>query len=168
MTTREICRTLGEMLEYPVSSATLGMMPTLEGKSGEYLKVFLLTMESKTLTQRQEQYIQTFDLQPRCSLYISVPLFGEESYKRAELMVGLKSRFDEAGVDLGHELPDHLAVILKNNMIFYEQEWQELVTHCILPSLQKMITVLEKADNPYADALRAVREVLRQKETVHG
>lgn len=131
-----------------------------------YLKEFLRLMSSFDISMRQEHYVQTFDVMPRCSLYLSVQLFGEESFKRAELMAGLKSAYEKHQVYEMVELPDHLAVILKNNDVFKDEDWAELVSMCILPALPGLIGELEKSKNPYSLLLKAIRVFMKQQEKI--
>ena len=115
----------------------------------------------------QEYYVQTFDLTPHCPMYLSVHLFGEESFRRSELMVGLKNAYERHGVFELTELPDHLAVILKWNQLLNAEEWSELVSMGLLPMLPKMIAKLEKWNNPYALVLKAVQALLMEMEGTH-
>ena len=170
---RQLCAQLGACLEYPagdsrdMARAAADRIGSVCGQSLVYLKDFFARMDTMDLGTRQEHYVQTFDLMPRCSLYLSVHLFGEESFKRAELMAGLKDAYGKHGALEMTELPDHLAVILKQNVLLNEEEWSELVSMCILPALPKMIGALEKCDNPYAFVLKAVQALLTEMEKVH-
>ena len=169
----QLCAQLGALLEYPVDDAwdiwkaTAGQIEPISGQSCVHLNSFYAKMKRMELGMRQEYYVQSFDLMPKCSLYLSVHLFGEESFKRAEFMAGLKSVYEKHGVSGMTELPDHLAVILKQRALFDEEEWSELVAMCLLPALPKMIGALEKCENPYALVLKAVQALLVEMEKAH-
>lgn len=171
---RQLCQGLGTYLEYPSPEnwaqrqEFLRTVGSVSCPTYEYLKDFWKAIEAMDAGARQEHYVQTFDLLPHCSLYISVPLFGEESFKRAELMAGLKRVYDGHGIDLSGELPDHLAVILRNTEVFPIEEWYELVSMAVLPAIAKMIVNLEKRENPYALVLKAVRSLLIERERSHA
>ncbi len=171
---RQLYSALGSWLQYPaVDTVQQGRdladrLGPLSGQAWGYLESFLDRTSVMSLSQRQEHYVQTFDLMPQCSLYVSVHLFGEESFKRAELMAGLKRVYDSHGVIDTTELPDHLALLLLNNAHFSDEEWHELVSMAILPAIIKMIDNLDKRDNPYALALKAVRALLIERERVNA
>lgn len=170
---RQIYSTLGSLLQYPSADTVqqgkelISRLGSLSEQSQGYLGSFLDLIGTMTLSQRQEHYVQTFDLMAQCSLYVSIHLFGEESFKRAELMAGLKKVYDLNGVVGTTELPDHLAILLLNNALFSEGEWHELVAMAILPAIIKMIDNLEKRSNPYALALKAVHTLLIERERAH-
>jgi nitrate reductase molybdenum cofactor assembly chaperone len=170
---RPLCSQVGFFLEYPARDFLLdlqGIIKQLEDVSEAgafYMKEFLSKMESVDLIRRQEYYVQSFDLTPHCPLYVSVHLFGEESFKRAELMAGLKAVYERNGAFEMTELPDHLAVILKHNALFEEQEWIELIEMAMLPILPVMIAKLEKNKNPYVFVVRTIQELLTKSEKAH-
>jgi nitrate reductase molybdenum cofactor assembly chaperone len=170
---RQLCVQVGAFLEYPVNDfremlqISAGQIEPVSWKASSYLKDFFARMKRMELEMWQEYYVQTFDLMPRCSLYISVHLFGEESFKRAELMAGLKSAYERQGALETTELPDHLAVILKQNILLNDEEWSEFVAMCILPALPVMISKLEKNGNPYAFVLKTIQELLVEVEKAH-
>ena len=169
----QLCAQLGVLLEYPVNNtwdileATARQIELVSGQARVHLNSFYAKMKRMELGMRQEYYVQSFDLMPKCSLYLSVHLFGEESFKRAELMAGLKSVYEKHGVSGMTELPDHLAVILKQRALFDEEEWSELVAMCILPALPRMIGYLQKNSNPYAHILNAIQILLMEMEKAH-
>ena len=170
---RQLCVQIGAFLEYPVNDfremlqILAGQIEPISWKASSYLKDFFARMKRMELEMWQEYYVQTFDLMPRCSLYISVHLFGEESFKRAELMAGLKIAYERQGALETTELPDHLAVILKQNTLLDDEEWSEFVTMCMLPALPVMISKLEKNGNPYAFVLKTIQELLVEVEKAH-
>ncbi len=171
--TRGLYAQLGNCLEYPaertreICLTTAGQIELFSGQASSYLKTFLVKMKRMELEMWQEFYLQTFDLMPKCSLYLSVHLFGEESYKRAELMAGLKNSYERHQAFEMTELPDHLAVVLKQNALLDEEEWSDLVSMCILQALPKMVSQLEEGNNPYALILKTIQEFLVEVEKAH-
>lgn len=170
---RDLCTHLGVCLEYPdedTQKHLLDAIQSIESVSTEavaHLKDFYAQVGSLDLPARQEHYVKTFDVMPQCSLYLSIHLFGEESFKRAELMTGLKSVYEKHGPFGMTELPDHLGVVLKLNSLFEEEEWSELTAMCLLKALPKMITELEKRENVYVLILKAIRLILTETEKDH-
>ena len=170
---QQLCAQLGRGLEYPdhdtreaLLAAAAGIAPVSD-EAAKHLQDFLAKMKRMELEMWQEYYVHTFDLMPKCSLFLSVHLFGEESFKRAELMAGLKGVYERRGPFGSTELPDHLAVILKQSALFSEEEWSELVSMGMVPALAKMIGLLEKDNNPYLCILKAVQVLLVRLEQAH-
>lgn len=164
---------LGSLLEYPTADLRQTYENFAEGLATEcpeaasLMRDFFNQMSSFDLSMRQEHYVQTFDVMPRSSLYLSVHLFGEESFKRAELMAGLKSAYERHQAYEMTELPDHLSVVLKQNALFNEEEWSELVSMCILPALPKLAHDLKASQNPYALVLKAIETSMLKLEKAH-
>jgi nitrate reductase delta subunit len=113
-----------------------------------------------SLDELQDLYTRTFDLTPRCVPYLSVHLFGAESFDRGRLMTGLDDAYRRAGFDRGSELPDHLGLVLRFATAFDETEWDELVTLCLARPLALMLGELQEAGNPFRHAVEAVRRAL--------
>lgn len=119
---------------------------------------FEASLAPRRLAEIEELYFRTFDLAAQCAPYVSVHLFGEESFKRAELMTALAEAYAVAGLDRGTELPDHLAVVLK--LASTLPEWKELSSECLLRAVSGMREEAEKAQNPYRDAFAALFTLL--------
>ncbi len=107
----------------------------------------------------EEIYSRAFDLSPIAVPYIGVYLFGEDDRKRARLMAGLKATFDNAGVNLRGELPDHLGVLLRHAGALAPADWEELVCWCLPGPLKAMRQALDRAGNPYMHVVRTVQHV---------
>ncbi len=170
---RELCTYLGACLEYPSEDSqgyvqmAMKQSESVSAEAAGYLKDFYAQVGALDIPVQQEHYVKTFDVMPQCSLYLSIHLFGEESFKRAELMTGLKSVYEKHGPFGMTELPDHLGVVLKLNSLFEDSEWFELVTFCISQALPKMIAELEKRENVYVLILKAVQLILAETEQDH-
>lgn len=124
-----------------------------------------------SLETLQERYARTFDLAPACVPYLSVHLFGEESFKRAKLMTGLSGAYRASGFDPGPELPDHLAVVLRFVPRMTPDEQRDLVQYVLLPGVERMAATLAGSSNPYRHLVEALRHVLGRQleaEAVHA
>lgn len=110
--------------------------------------------------QREELYTSTFDVTPRCVPYLSIHLFGEENFKRGELMAALHARHAQLGLETRGELPDHIALVLHLATLIDEDERRELVALCLLGPLAKMIDALPE-EHPYRPVLQAVQRSLQ-------
>lgn len=144
---------LGTLLEYPneIFSLRCGKAP---------VAAFTAEISVLSTEQVQELYTRSFDLSPVCVPYLSVHLFGAESFKRGELMTGLKAAYERTGFACGTELPDHIAVVLQSAPYLDAEEWADLERFVIAPATEKMLAELEKAGSPWRHVVAAVRALL--------
>lgn len=174
-----ICRrsayaALGCLLEYPGTSFSerlqdaLNVLATHGSSARNALRAFQAETETLTLETLQEQFTRSFDLSPVCPPYLSIHLFGGESFKRAELMVGLADAYTRVGFACDSELPDHLGKVLQALPLLESTERNELTAYVLLPASEKMLTVLEKANSPWRHVLRAAKEVLMLGDAADG
>lgn len=141
-------RLLDRLLAYPDSGTA-----TLYG----YAETERLAALSPSL--REEVFVGTFDVTPRCVPYASIHLFGEENFKRGEFMAALRARYAEVGFETGGELPDHVGTLLRFAAAIGEEERADLCRHVLLGPLGRMSAALD-AEHPYRPILEAAREVL--------
>jgi len=153
-------KTLARLLEYPAGKFETEMAALCRVAATPALNCIVVAMSALTPAEREELYTATFDIPPACVPYVSLHLFGEENFKRGELMAALLGRYRQAGFDPAGELPDHLAVLLRYAAQADEAERRELVEFCLLGPAQKMIAALPDT-NPYRTVLEAVRETLQ-------
>ncbi len=165
--TRRAVAALGALLSYPrrerfsadLARAGGRLVEAGESEAAEALQAFAAAAGRRSFEELEELYTRTFDLSPRCAPFLSVHLFGQESFRRARLMTGLEAAYRRVGFDRGTELPDHLAVVLQAAVAFPEEEWRELVEMALARALARMLGALE-GDDPYRHLLRAVRLAL--------
>jgi len=165
---RTVYTSLGDLLKYP-APGYLGRTMLLARElqtacpaAAAHIEVFADEISAQPLEKLQETYTRAFDISPHCIPYISVFLFGEENFKRATLMAGLKERYVENGIDLEGELPDHLGVILRYANVFDDDEWRELACWCVPGPLKEMVRGLTRAKSPYRHVLETVRLVFAE------
>lgn len=164
---RRAVAALGVLLAYPRRERFATDLARAEGRlleagateAAETLEAFERAAVRKTFDELQDLYTRTFDLTPVCAPFLSVHLFGQESFRRARLMTGLEETYRSGGFDRGTELPDHLAVVLGAAEAFSEDEWAELVEHVLARPLARMKGALD-LKNPYRHLLEAVRLTL--------
>jgi nitrate reductase assembly molybdenum cofactor insertion protein NarJ len=114
--------------------------------------------------EKEDLYIRTFDIHAICFLEVGYVLFGED-YKRGHLLVKLHEVLKEFGIDPRGELADHLPTLLEllpKLRSARPEEAEALVEKIIFPALEKMLQGFAKGGNPYAEPLKAVREVLER------
>lgn len=117
------------------------------------LEPFLIHWKERSLEEKQEYYISTFDVQALCHLDIGYVLFGED-YRRSVFLVHVKKEQELAGNDCGRELPDHLPNMLTLlPKIRDDQLAEELVCSILIPALNKMIRDFGPNKNVYKSLL---------------
>jgi nitrate reductase delta subunit len=153
---------LSALLEYP-QQELLDALPEISALSQETrtltederaeLEKFLIYLESKSLTQLQETYVQTFDLTPEHSLHLTHHLFGDEK-GRGPALIDLAEYYKSFGLQApDNELPDYLPLILE-----FTSQLEEAEAHMFLSQtvkvLQQLAQNLEKINSPYASLIR--------------
>lgn len=151
---------LADLLEYPNSGWTSKIMRCADNDA---LAEFRSGIDALSLSDLQELYTRTFDLNPVCALEVGYHLFGE-NYKRGEFLANLRET--EAPFELGQEyqLPDYLPVLLRLLTELGDDELRAaLIGECLIPALDKMLKSLKETDNPYRFLLEAVRTTLQSE-----
>lgn len=163
---RSLCAALGRLLDHP-RPGDHGLLVEARARlreevpaAGECLDRYTDAIAALDVGAHEELYARTFDLMPVCIPYLSVHLFGEQSYARTRLMTGLAGFYESHGVATGTELPDHLRLVLAAAAHFDETEWSDLVELCLLGALLCMRDAAHAAHNPYAHLLDTVWRVL--------
>jgi nitrate reductase molybdenum cofactor assembly chaperone len=85
----------------------------------------------------QEQYVQTFEFNPACTLEIGWHIFGE-NYERGEFLVRMREQLRRHGIAESSELPDHLCHILPLLDRLDSEEAADLVGQFVLPALARI------------------------------
>src|SRR5262249_41715158 len=129
---RALCAALAPLFDYRTASgigsalarraARAAARSRAGGPPGEVLREPLNT----PIEEAQEDYARTFYVTPSCEPYVSVHLFGSESFDRGALMACLRERFEGAGFSPGTELPDHVAVLLRFAALLDPEEFDDL------------------------------------------
>jgi nitrate reductase assembly molybdenum cofactor insertion protein NarJ len=105
------------------------------------------------LDEVQEIFTRSFDVQAITTLGVGYVMFGDD-YKRGELLVNLNREHREAGIDCGHELPDHLPNVLRLIARWQDRELvQEFVEEILHPALEGMIAEFGNRRMEARDAL---------------
>jgi nitrate reductase delta subunit len=134
------------------------------------MEAFIEAVERSTDAEIEEHYTRAFDLAPQAVPYLSVYLFGAEGTQRGPFMAGLRKSYDEYGFDAGHELPDHVANVLRYALAAPEEEWTALREWCVPPPVKQMARDLERVQNLYRHLLHALVSLLAmpsEGETEH-
>jgi nitrate reductase molybdenum cofactor assembly chaperone NarJ/NarW len=120
---------------------------------------FLDHFETTPLTELQTEYVETFDLRRRCSLYLTYYAFGD-TRKRGMALLQFKHLYGRAGMHLADgELPDHLAVVLEFAATGDAARGERLLTEH-RAGLELIRLALEERHSPWAPVLQAVSTTL--------
>jgi len=119
--------------------AVQGFLDQTCAEAAAELVEFTQFASQAALSELEELYTRSFDVQAVTTLDLGYVLFGDD-YKRGELLVNLNREHKQAGVDCGDELPDHLPNVLRlldtmDNLDLRE----ELVQKIVAPALRKII-----------------------------
>jgi nitrate reductase molybdenum cofactor assembly chaperone NarJ/NarW len=128
------------------------LIPPDRAQARLLLADFRRFVEVTPLSEMEEIYTSTFDLEAACHPYIGYHLFGE-SYKRSAFLVELTGLYLKNGIAAEKELPDHLGQMLRFLAVCDEGALaDELIHEALLPALDKMFGENEDSGNPSGGA----------------
>ena len=156
----EILVSLARLFEYPgqdypdrVERCAAGVASGhVEGAA--LLRQFLWEVSGRSVSELEELYIQTFDLNPDGCLDIGWHLFGED-YARGEFLVKMNQEIRRYGLGESHELPDHITRVLPVLARMEESEAARFQENFLAPALLKLSGAVG-ADNAYRKLLSAL------------
>lgn len=153
---------LARLLTYPEE---LDIRPEfgacLPARAAGELALFAENTAPLSLHDRQELFIQTFDLNPVCALEMGWHLFGE-NYDRGLLLVKMRQQLRMYGLDETTELPDHLTNGLRLLARMERENGAYFAEAVVLPALEKMLEAIRGKNNPYQHVLEATRLAVRE------
>lgn len=138
----------------------------LDGEGATLLARFLANPVS------EEEYVELFELDPRCALYLGSHAFDEpQTCAQAALsdrngyMTELLGIYRHLGMaPNGRELPDYLPLVVEFLALSAGSEdaiRDKLIQEYVLPYLPHMRTRLEELKTPYVDLLDVLERVAR-------
>ncbi len=158
---------LADLLDYPGADSRALIETCGEIVSGETPEIanaftdFREGVLTLSLSDLQELYTRTFDLNPVCALEIGYHLFGE-NYKRGLFLANLRETESPFNLGQEHQLPDYLPVLLRLLTKLDDEELRgSLMSECLLPALSKMLKAFGDSENPYRHLIEMTRGALR-------
>ncbi|MCG5074356.1 nitrate reductase molybdenum cofactor assembly chaperone [Paraburkholderia tagetis] len=148
---------LSALLDYP-EQPLLDALDEIEGvlaTSGHgafavrELAPLIAALREQSLTESQENYVATFDRNPRHSLHLFEHVHGE-SRARGQAMVDLLDEYRSFGLDVAtSELPDYVPLFLEVLGLISEEDASALLGEAI-HVLAALGNQLERDESPYA------------------
>jgi nitrate reductase assembly molybdenum cofactor insertion protein NarJ len=140
---------LAELFWYPDLAYADRVKPSHEFLTANYpdaakeMDAFVALFPFEELSEMEELFTRSFDVQSTTTLDVGYVLFGED-YKRGELLANLNREHNESGLDCRGELADHLPNLLRLLAIIgkepeKEELVEELVEQILSPALRQMI-----------------------------
>lgn len=149
------------------SADVVARLRRIESESAESLSRFL---DEETIPE--EDYIDLFELDPRCPLYLGSHNYDEPETcagaavsDRNEYMIELSGIYSHFGQKLnGRELPDYLPLMVDFLSLTADAKGDplrgKLIAEYILPYLPPMRSRLEELETPYLHLLDALEKVM--------
>jgi nitrate reductase delta subunit len=167
---QQIYQAFSQLLNYPSSNlveqirATIDLLEKDYPQAAKQLSSFLSIAETTPLSNLEELYTGTFDVNPACHIFAGHILFGE-SFKRNSFMAELAVEYEKRGFDTKQELVDHIPLLLRflSKLDPEETTANELLTECLIPVFEKMNNNFkDDSTNPYMPVLRSALIVLQE------
>ena len=145
----------------------LAGLETVDEKSAKLLSIFL-----KEETISDEDYIDLFELQPQCPLYLGSHTFDEPKTcanaavsDRNEYMIDLIGIYRHFGQSIdGGELPDYLPLMIDFLSLTADSKDDPIrgkfINEYIMPFLPPIRSRLEELETPYLHLLNALEKVI--------
>ena len=157
----QILRALADALTYP-TDATPALLARY-ARAAEWappdvaapLTEFAGCLRDLATETMQEQFIATFDFDPKCSLDIGWHLYGE-NYDRGDFLVRLRDLLSRHGINEGHELPDHLPNVLRLLSELPADDAASLAAESVAPAVTKMLEGMSAREGAYPALLRGI------------
>lgn len=133
---------------------------TLPDRQRDLITAYLDVLESSDLAALQADYVDTFDVTRKCSLHLTYFTHGD-TRRRGVALVEFRQAFRNCGVelDIDHELPDHLSVVLEFGAMHNKDiAWSLLNRHRV--GIELLRLALDRRDSPWLPVIEALRTTL--------
>ncbi len=159
MTKNRILRNFADILFYPDSKyketvkECYSSLIDYEETYNEF-SFFNEYIAEASISDIEDKFTYSFDLNPDCCLEVGWHLYGEE-YARGEFMVKTRQRMQDFGLEETIELPDHLHHVLHLIPHLSPGEKEQMISENLKLALTKINEGL-KDDNPYKHVIKAL------------
>ncbi len=159
--------TVAQLVDYPAHElhglirASVDALSEFDPALGASVRDFHGRIAGLSIAELEEVYIQTFDMNPTCTLDLGWQLFGED-YNRGLFLVKVRQEMKRLGVEESHELPDHLTNVLRVLSRMEPDKAEDFARSCVLPALEKTCQAV-KETCPYRPLMDAVFHLLAKQ-----
>ena len=135
------------------------LLAPLTGRAAELLALTAAQLRASDPLQAAADYVETFDLQRRATMYLTYWTAGDTRNRGSEMLAFARA-YRDAGVEPPHdEAPDFLPVVLEFAATVDPDAGRRLLTgHRV--AIDVLCTALTQMDSPYAHTVAAVCETL--------
>jgi nitrate reductase molybdenum cofactor assembly chaperone NarJ/NarW len=135
------------------------LLDKISGPAGELLGQTLSALRARDLMTAATDYVQTFDMRRRNTMYLTYWTAGDTRNRGREMLM-FANAYRDAGVEPPRkEAPDHLPVVLEFAATVDPEVGRRLLTEHRVP-IDVLREALADAKSPYQHAVSAVCETL--------
>ncbi|OGP13240.1 MAG: nitrate reductase molybdenum cofactor assembly chaperone [Deltaproteobacteria bacterium RIFCSPLOWO2_02_FULL_50_16] len=169
----DLYNSLSRLIEYPEDDFQENLKHCLKLTEKHHLKKvdglrsFAHTAKCMNLSELEEYYTRTFDINPVTALEVGWHLYGE-TYERGSFLVKMRNLSKKLNISESRELPDHLAHLLKLLGPMEEQEARQIISQYLLPGIKKMIEGFENKENIFEGVFITIRDILQEEPLATG
>lgn len=149
---------VAQLFEYPRAEYCEHLRCGIDavGGSAPALAEFAAQTQGHSISEIEELYTATFDLNPACTLEIGWHLFGED-YASGLFLVKMRHELRAHEIKEGLNLTDHLTSVLRLLGRMSNEHAEEFASACVYPALVKMTLPPE---NLFHRLLAAARQLI--------
>jgi nitrate reductase delta subunit len=135
------------------------LLDRISGPAAPLLQQTLSALHARDLMTAATDYVETFDLRRRCTMYLTYWTAGDTRNRGREMLV-FATAYRDAGVEPPRkEAPDHLPVVLEFAATVNPDVGRRLLTEHRVP-IDVVCGALADAKSPYQHTVAAVCETL--------
>jgi nitrate reductase delta subunit len=135
------------------------LLDHISGSAAPLLQQTLSALHARDLMTAATDYVETFDLRRRCTMYLTYWTAGDTRNRGREMLV-FATAYRDAGVEPPRkEAPDHLPVVLEFAATVNPDVGRRLLTEHRVP-IDVVCGALADAKSPYQHTVAAVCETL--------
>jgi nitrate reductase delta subunit len=135
------------------------LLDHISGPAAPLLQQTLSALHARDLMTAATDYVETFDLRRRCTMYLTYWTAGDTRNRGREMLV-FATAYRDAGVEPPRkEAPDHLPVVLEFAATVNPDVGRRLLTEHRVP-IDVVCGALADAKSPYQHTVAAVCETL--------
>ncbi len=160
----ELAKAFSILFSYPTENSQPALAQVYEllpRTERERLIPFTNYCERASLSEVEELFTQTFDMNPATCLEIGWHLFGED-YKRGQFLVYMRQSLADYKIKESIELPDHFSHCLQLIALLDYDDTKTFAETYLIKPLHKIIDQLPE-HNPYCSLMTVMVSLLKEQ-----